>query len=151
MLSSNNPLPNNAIASRRGSALVNNRFSRSYNTAETDLRAVEDYRRRTQRWESVQLKMDPTDMDNDDDDNNNNNDTERDAVLAAFASPEKERKTTLQWDGEGRSERKTALQWDSPNYSSALRRSRISKAFMKDEEEGAGLGQESPRPKTGWV
>lgn len=144
MLSSNNPLPNNAIASRRGSALVNNRFSRSYNTAETDLRAVEDYRRRTQRWESVQLKMDTTDMDNDD--------TEHDAVLAAFTGPEKERKTILQWDGdEGRSERKTALQWDSPNYSSALRRSRISKAFMKDEEEGAGLGQESPRPKTGWM
>jgi hypothetical protein len=36
---------------------VNNRFSRAYNTAELNLNAVEDYRRRTQVWESAQLKL----------------------------------------------------------------------------------------------
>jgi hypothetical protein len=75
-LSENNPLPANATA-KRGSVYLNNRFSRSYNTAETDMRAIEDYRRRTQRWESVNLKLDPEDADR-----------ERDHVIAAFTDLE---------------------------------------------------------------
>lgn len=145
VLSSNNPLPNNAVASRRGSMVLNNRFSRSYNTAETDMRAVEDYRRRTQHWESVQLKIDPRDMNDNDSDNNSLANSDRDAVLAAFEKPEK-------------SHRKTALQWDSsPDLSGAQRRG-IAKSFMRDEEEGAaGLGlshsksQEPPRSNDRWV
>jgi hypothetical protein len=50
-LSSHNPLPkNSSVDDRRQSVLLNNRFSRSYNTAELDLNAVEGYRRRTQQW-----------------------------------------------------------------------------------------------------
>ena len=61
-LSENAPLPKNAVPGskdpRRRSVLVNNRFSRSYNAAETDLNAVEDYRRRTQQWGvTVQMKL----------------------------------------------------------------------------------------------
>ena len=171
-LSENNPLPNNAT-SRRGSIYLNNRFSRSYNTAETDMRAVEDYRRRTQRWESVQLKLDPEDADR-----------ERDAVVAMFTEPrDRERKTTFaSLEGRRRSvsrgpetgekfrdpfprtptgvsfgkEKATTLQWSDPSYGNALRRSKLgSKAWGRDEEEGkpsAGLAaQESPRPKTGWM
>jgi len=65
-LSENYPLPTNAIAgsqdARRRSVLVNNRFSRSYNTAELDLNAVEDYRRQAQRRESVQIDMEDRDV-----------------------------------------------------------------------------------------
>ena len=50
-LSSHNPLPkNSSVDQRRQSIILNNRFSRSYNTAELDLNAVEGYRRRTQQW-----------------------------------------------------------------------------------------------------
>jgi sodium/hydrogen antiporter len=50
-LSTSNPLPkNSSVDERRGSIMINNRFSRSYNTAELDLNAVEGYRRRTQQW-----------------------------------------------------------------------------------------------------
>jgi hypothetical protein len=89
------------------------------------MRAVEDYRRRTQHWENVQLKLD-----------------------------DNSEKTGLQI-GEGlekTTSRKSAIQWDSPFYQAHLRRTRISKAFNKDEEEGRrDVGLESPRPKTGWV
>lgn len=50
LLSENDPLPNNSMAGNKGSVYVNNRFSRSYNTADFDIRAIEDYRRRTQLW-----------------------------------------------------------------------------------------------------
>lgn len=81
------------------------------------MRAVEDYRRRTQQWESIQLKLDD-------------------------ANP----------DGKVMDEkRKTTLQWDNPYYQAELRRDRVSKAFIKDEENGTRLGNDSPRPKTGWV
>jgi len=64
-LSENAPLPVNAVRgsqdARRRSVLVNNRFSRSYSTAEISLTAVEDYRRRTQRRDSVQISMEDTD------------------------------------------------------------------------------------------
>ena len=54
-LSTHNPLPkNSSVDPRRQSVLLNNRFSRSYNTAELDLNAVEGYRRRTQAWYSQQ-------------------------------------------------------------------------------------------------
>jgi hypothetical protein len=50
-LSVHNPVPKNStIDEKRGSVMLNNRFSRSYNTAELDLNAVEGYRRRTQAW-----------------------------------------------------------------------------------------------------
>lgn len=50
-LSAHNPAPKNAsVDERRSSFVVNNRFSRSYNTAELDMNAVEGYRRRTQAW-----------------------------------------------------------------------------------------------------
>ena len=63
-LSTRDPLPKNSMADeKRGSVVVNNRFSRSYNTAELDMNAVEGYRRRTQKWEQVQLQLDPADTD----------------------------------------------------------------------------------------
>lgn len=50
-LSSHNPLPkNSSVDEKRSSIVINNRFSRSYNTAELDMNAVEGYRRRTQLW-----------------------------------------------------------------------------------------------------
>merc|ERR1712000_195699 len=50
-LSTHNPMPkNSSIDERRQSIVLNNRFSRSYNTAELDMNAVEGYRRRTQAW-----------------------------------------------------------------------------------------------------
>ena len=53
-LSRNNPMPkNSAVDEKRQSVMVNNRFSRVYNTAELDMNAVEDYRRRTQMWQQT--------------------------------------------------------------------------------------------------
>lgn len=64
-LSEKDPLPTNAVAGsqdpRRRSVLVNNRFSRSYNTADMDLNAVDENRRHTQRWDSVQIKLEDKD------------------------------------------------------------------------------------------
>lgn len=49
-LSMHNPLPKDSnVDLRRQSIVLNNRFSRSYNTAELDLNAVESYRGRTQQ------------------------------------------------------------------------------------------------------
>lgn len=51
-ISVHDPVPkNSSVDEKRCSIVVNNRFSRSYNTAELDMNAVESYRRRTQRWE----------------------------------------------------------------------------------------------------
>lgn len=216
------------------------------------MRAVENYRRRTQRWDTMQSKLDPEDADR-----------ERDAVIAAFTDPERERKTTFadrdsggsifgglgrstsrrisfslsnrtrsrsrsrgvsgegerereemdgekpktafldpfsrhstvgrgekekkekgraqqeegedgdgelgegerekqnggEREGEGErggqgegSQRQTKLQWSDPSYGSAMRRSRMSKGFWKDEEQqDGGLGAELERPKSGWM
>jgi hypothetical protein len=50
-LSVNNPAPKNStVDEKRGSVVLNNRFSRNYNTADLDMNAVEQYRRRTQAW-----------------------------------------------------------------------------------------------------
>lgn len=50
-LSASNPAPKNStVNEKRGSIMINNRFSRVYNTAEMDMDAVEGYRRRTQMW-----------------------------------------------------------------------------------------------------
>lgn len=54
LLSENDQLPKNStIDPNRRSVLVNNRFSRSYNTAELNLKAVEDYRHRSQKLEAT--------------------------------------------------------------------------------------------------
>jgi hypothetical protein len=51
-LSVHQSVPNNGeINEKTGTVVLNNRFSRIYNTAELDMHAVEGYRRRTQRWE----------------------------------------------------------------------------------------------------
>ncbi|KAK5945677.1 hypothetical protein PMZ80_002883 [Knufia obscura] len=58
-LSEGDTVPGNVVSgsrdAKRGSVLVRNRFSRGYNAAEVDLNGVEDWRRKTQRWSSIEL------------------------------------------------------------------------------------------------